>query len=136
MSQREESFPGRAARQVLARFERWRKGNRRGQAIPNELWRQAGTLASDEGLNRVSKYLRLNHTSLKGWLPSSKESSEAAEADPFVELSPRALDHHRAPPMISCRFLIRTGRSETEIQVSDQPVESIALLINRLGMLT
>lgn len=55
----------RTLRQAKQGFDQWRRTRRGGQAIPDELWAVAAQAASELGVNRASRALRLNHTALQ-----------------------------------------------------------------------
>ena len=53
-------------REVQDAFEHWRSGKKHGrEAIPPKLWRMAATLCKTQSVNRMARYLGLNHTALK-----------------------------------------------------------------------
>ena len=83
-----------ALRQAKRGFERWRRRKRGREPIPDELWALAARAASQLGVSRASRALRLNHTALQSEV--RKRGNGVAtdlEADPqFVPLplpSPR-----------------------------------------------
>jgi ferric-dicitrate binding protein FerR (iron transport regulator) len=45
-------------------FERWRRERKRGERIPEDLWRAAARLAVDRGVSPVATALRLDYYSL------------------------------------------------------------------------
>ncbi len=83
-----KALPKRLNRGV-ERFERWR-ATREKRRIPEALWKVAAGLASEFGVHRTSRALRLNYEELKRRWSSSgggkaKPSAEA-EASSFVPL--------------------------------------------------
>jgi hypothetical protein len=53
-------------REVRGAFDLWRSGKKHGrEPIPPKLWRMAATLCKTHSVNRVARYLGLNHTALK-----------------------------------------------------------------------
>src|ERR1035437_5622661 len=53
-------------REVRGAFELWRCGKKHGrEPIPPKLWRLAAALCETYSVNRVARYLGLNHTALK-----------------------------------------------------------------------
>ena len=84
----ENALPKRLNRGV-ERFERWR-ATRQKRRIPEALWKVAAGLASEFGVHRTSRALRLNYEELKRRWSSSGEGkakpSAEAEASSFVPL--------------------------------------------------
>jgi len=84
----ENALPKRLNRGV-ERFERWR-ATREKRRIPEALWKVAAGLASEFGVHRTSRALRLNYEELKRRWSSSGEGkakpSAEAEASSFVPL--------------------------------------------------
>ncbi len=85
---KENALPKRLQRGV-ERFERWR-ATRQKRRIPEALWKVAAGLASEFGVHRTSRALRLNYEELKRRWSSSAEGkakpSREAEASSFVPL--------------------------------------------------
>ncbi len=84
----ENALPTRLNRGV-ERFERWR-ATRQKRRIPEALWKVAAGLASEFGVHRTSRALRLNYEELKRRWSSSGEGkakpSGEAETSSFVPL--------------------------------------------------
>ena len=82
------ALPKRLNRGV-ERFERWR-ATREKRRIPEALWKVAAGLASEFGVHRTSRALRLNYEELKRrWSASAggkEKPSAEAEASSFVPL--------------------------------------------------
>ena len=82
------ALPKRLKRGV-ERFERWR-ATRQKRRIPEALWKVAAGLASEFGVHRTSRALRLNYEELKRrWSSSGEGRAKAnaeAEASSFVPL--------------------------------------------------
>lgn len=57
------------------RFQAWCRSRRPGTRIPNHLWDLAVHMAQTFGLNRVSKFLKLDCVALKNRLISSESDS-------------------------------------------------------------
>jgi hypothetical protein len=70
------------------RFEAWRKSRKKRSAIPEKLWRLAGSLAQDFGVHPVSKALRLNYERLQARVGASavRARGPRKRRSPFVEL--------------------------------------------------
>ena len=83
-----DPVPKRLKRGV-ERFERWR-ATRQKRRIPEALWKVAEELASEFGIHRTSRALRLNSKELKRRWSASAEGktkpSGEAEASSFVPL--------------------------------------------------
>lgn len=96
---RRMSMPGRSSRSatvadVSRSLARWRSQHGRGFRIPEDLWWEAARLAATEGVNPISKALRLNYYDLKDRvgaldgaaaqvsLPPTEEEAQAS----FVEI--------------------------------------------------
>ncbi len=84
----ENALPMRLKRGA-ERFERWR-ATRQKRSIPEALWKVAEGLASEFGVHRTSRALKLNYKELKRRWSSSAEGkarpSAEAEASTFVPL--------------------------------------------------
>lgn len=52
-------------RRVQEQFERWRAGKQGQERIPARLWEAAANLCGTHGIHRVSRWLRLNRTTLQ-----------------------------------------------------------------------
>jgi len=71
--------------QVRTDLEAWRARRRKGERIPDEVWRRAAGAVRQYGLNPVSRTLRLDYYSLKR---RADRGGAARPASPvFVELS-------------------------------------------------
>jgi hypothetical protein len=81
-------------------FDRWRKRHRSRQRLPQELWRQAATLARKYGLNPTARALGLNYHSLKRHLAKTNPPKEilTQAAPDFIELLPGAM----TPGAVEC----------------------------------
>jgi hypothetical protein len=80
---------------VRQRFEDWRRDPGRGRRIPDELWRAAIEVATEHGIWRTARALRLNSGELKERLMAvsgqSAGASGRSRASAFVELPPPIL---------------------------------------------
>jgi len=79
---------------VSKQFDRWRKRHRPRQRLPQELWRQAATLARQYGLNPTARALGLNYHFLKRHLAKTTppEGIPTQAAPDFIELLPGAVE--------------------------------------------
>ena len=68
------------------KLEHWRRQHGRGARIAEELWAEAVELASEHGVNRIARALRLDYYSLKKRLPAAARSGRHRAE--FVELLP------------------------------------------------
>ena len=76
--------------QVRAELEAWRGQRRKGDRIPEDLWRRAACAVRQHGLNAVSRALRLDYYHLKRRavrVPAARPASPL-----FVELSDAGVD--------------------------------------------
>ena len=65
---------------VQSRFERWRRGRKRGTRIPEALWRSAVEAAGEYGVSKTAQALGLDYYGLKRRLESTLEVSESEPA--------------------------------------------------------
>lgn len=73
---------------VARAFARWRESKRRrGEPVPDALWRRAVDAARAHGTTKTSRRLGLNHSALKQRI----ERTAAESAPGFVELPPGLL---------------------------------------------
>ena len=77
--------------ELQQRFQKWRDCNKRGKRIPKPLWLAAAKVASEIGVNRTARFLRLDYYSLKKQIAALQGSSSngkrpATEQTAFVEL--------------------------------------------------
>ena len=81
-------------------FDRWRKRHRPRQRLPQDLWRQAATLARQYGLNPTARALGLNYHSLKRHLTKTPppEGIPTPAAPDFIELLPGTM----TPGVVEC----------------------------------
>jgi hypothetical protein len=70
--------------EVQALFERWRKEKKGRDPIPPSLWEAAVSLTDEHTMNRVARFLHLNHTELKSRSTLCRGSGDVA----FIELDP------------------------------------------------
>ena len=68
------------------RFDRWRTNKGAGpEPIPSKLWEAAVKLCRTHGVSRVSRWLRLHHTTLKKRLGRRSSPSSVRPQPRFVE---------------------------------------------------
>ena len=51
--------------EVAEHFEHWRQNKKKGERIPDQLWREAGDLLGRYGITQVTQTLRLSSTDFK-----------------------------------------------------------------------
>jgi hypothetical protein len=71
--------------EVRAELEAWRGQRRKGDRIPEEVWRRAARAVRQYGLNAVSRALRLDYYQLKR--RADRCEGERTRSPVFVELS-------------------------------------------------
>ena len=77
---------------LAQRLNAWRATRRRGQRLPEELWRGAADLARVHGLSPTCAALRLNYYDLQRRLSGRRVQRKRRLAPPpFIELAPPAL---------------------------------------------
>ena len=75
--------------EVRAELQAWRGQRRKGDRIPEEVWRRAARAVRQYGLNPVSRALRLDYYHLKRRTErcGTTDQAEAVSGPAFVELS-------------------------------------------------
>ena len=77
--------------QLEQRFAEWRRTRKRGERIPERLWKSAANLAEKHGLNQTATVLKLEYYALKRRV--DERGSEASPGTAFVELPSTAVVH-------------------------------------------
>jgi hypothetical protein len=72
--------------QVRAELQAWRGQRRKGDRIPEEVWRRAARAVRQYGLNPVSRALRLDYYQLKRWAGRVDGQGAASHGPVFVEV--------------------------------------------------
>ena len=72
--------------EVRAELQAWRGRRRRGDRIPEEVWRRAARAVRQYGLNPVSRALRLDYYQLKRWAGRVDGQGSASHGPVFVEV--------------------------------------------------
>ena len=89
--------------EVAAHFERWRKHKKKGERIPEQLWKEAVSLVESYGVSQVARTLRLGGRDLNRrrqmiqanrTAQSSGEETETA----FVEVDPTVMEQAPESP--------------------------------------
>ena len=73
------------------RFADWRKTRRRGERIPERLWKSAARVAEKYGVSQTATVLKLEYYGLKRRV--DERASEVSRATAFVELPSAAVVH-------------------------------------------
>lgn len=90
--------------EVAEHFARWRRSKRKGDRIPEKLWREAAALVSSYGVSRVARRLRLSGTDLnkRRRMTEAVRNEEASDgATPFVEIEPVVVDQAVRPESVA-----------------------------------
>lgn len=80
---------------VAEHFEQWRRRKRKGDRIPEQLWREAVGLVGSYGVSRVTATLRLSGTDLnkrRGIIEAGRNEKASGAEPPFVEMYPVELE--------------------------------------------
>ena len=72
--------------EVRAELQAWRRQRRKGDRIPEEVWRRAARAVRQYGLNPVSRALHLDYYQLKRWAGSVDGPGAASHGPVFVEV--------------------------------------------------
>ncbi len=102
------------------RFEKWRKTKKKGQKIPESLWKLAVKLGRKYGLNLAAKSLHLDYYDLKGRIEAAQSERSGPETTPtFVEViqtpaSPASecLVELESPRGVKMRFHLKTAGTQ------------------------
>ena len=77
--------------EVAEHFEQWRRGKRKGERIPEQLWQEAVDLVDSYGVSQVSRTLRLGGRDLnkrRGMTTAGRHRRGASSKTTFVEIDP------------------------------------------------
>ena len=126
MARRKVEQPAAMA-EVAARVTRWRATKQKGSRMPEELWREAVSLARVHGIYRVVRGLRIDYQSLKKRLGMASSQGAAARSSGFVELDGAQLigARHSAPTVVE--LLAADGMKLTIQLPSEGAVDVLAL---------
>ena len=72
--------------EVRAELQAWRGQRRKGDRIPDEVWRRAARGVRQYGLNPVSRALHLDYYQLKRWAGRVEGQGAASPGPVFVEV--------------------------------------------------
>ena len=115
------------------RFGRWRKNKGAGpEPIPPKLWKAAVKLCRTHGVSRVSRWLRLHHTTLKKRLGKRSRPSAVRPRPRFVEWR---LPAGGLPGSSSAEYVVEVpsaGDAAQRIHVRGASVAEVAALARSL----
>ena len=86
MSERPTVSVSTEIEEAQEQFENWRRGRRRGERIPVDLWATAVALAKQHGVWPTAKSLHLDHSGLKRRVRNDEEDEKSGA---FVEVIPQ-----------------------------------------------
>jgi hypothetical protein len=86
MSERPTVSVSTEIEEAREQFENWRRGRKRGERIPADLWAAAVALAKQHGVWPTAKALHLDHSRLKRRVGNGEEDEKSSA---FVELIPQ-----------------------------------------------
>ena len=86
MSERPTVSVSTEIEEAQEQFENWRRGRKRGERIPANLWAAAVALAQQHGVWPTAKALHLDHSRLKRRVGNGEEDEKRSA---FVELIPQ-----------------------------------------------
>ena len=115
------------------RLERWRANKGAGpEPIPAKLWEAAVELCRTHGVSRVSKWLRLHHTTLKKRLGRRSSPSSVQPQPQFVEWQ---LPAEGLPRSSAAEYVVEVpsaGDGAQRIHVRGASVSEVAALARAL----
>jgi hypothetical protein len=111
--------------QLKKRFDEWRAVRAPRSRLPEELWAAAAEIASQQGMYRVAKALRLDYSALKKRVSAASSAPASPAAPPtFVELLNAA-----CPTSAECLIELEgAGGGRMRIQIKISPPEVASLI--------
>ena len=85
---------------VAKHFVHWRSSKKKGERIPEHLWREAIALLDRYGMSQITRTLRLSTTDFnkrRRLIETGQHQPDAAGATAFVEINPQRMDRSLAP---------------------------------------
>jgi hypothetical protein len=86
-----ESSPSWTLEEVAEHFEQWRRGKKKGERIPQQLWSEAVDLVGTYGISQVTRTLRLSGRDLnerRGIIGEGRRRQGRGGKTAFVEVEP------------------------------------------------
>jgi hypothetical protein len=74
-------------KEVQELFDRWRKGKRGRDPIPQPLWKAAISLSTRHSINTISKHLHLSYNDLKAHAVHAGSAPAGPNPPAFIELA-------------------------------------------------
>lgn len=84
--------------EVAEHFEQWRRGKKKGERIPQQLWSEAAGLLGAYGVSQITRTLRVSGTDLnkrRGILGAGQRRQGPDGKTAFVEIDPVVMDQAR-----------------------------------------
>ena len=125
MDTKREGMPA-PVRRVDGQFERWRSGKHGQKRIPRRLWEAAVRLCETYSVHRISRWLRLNHTSLQKKACRRRRVGRSPSKPTFVEWS---LPAGIVPTASSAEYVVEVGGRVPRIHVRGAVASEVAALV-------
>lgn len=119
-------------RKVQEQFARWRASKQGRERIPRRLWRAAARLCETHSVNRVARWLRVNHTALQDQTARRLSPRRRQPTPTFVEWRAPAV---MFPGASSTEYVVEvegTGERSLRIGVRGATVSEVAALARAL----
>lgn len=129
MTTKREVMPAPVCR-VDEQFERWRAAKQGPERIPPRLWKAAVKLCETHSVHRVSRWLRVNHTSLQKRAGKHRRPGRSPSKPTFVEWS---LPAGIVPGACSAEYVVEVRGRAPRIHVRGASALEVAALVSALG---
>ena len=129
MNTKREGMPA-PVRRVDDQFERWRTGKQGQERIPVRLWEAAARLCETYSVHRISRWLRLNHTTLQKKAGRRRRCGRSRSKMTFVEWK---LPAGIVPGASSPEYVVEVGGRVPRIHVRGASASEVAALVSALG---
>ena len=119
-------------RKVQEQFARWRASKQGRERIPQRLWRAAAKLCKTHSVNRVARWLRVNHTALQDQTARRSSPRRSQPAPTFVEWRAPAV---MLPGASSTEYVLEVegaGERTLRIRMRGATVSEVAALARAL----
>ena len=120
---------------AVRRFESWRSVREPRERIPEELWELTAKLATEFGINRTARALRLDYVRVKQRTEARRElqpeaAPQAAAKTEFVEIRSGAFAHERC----GCSIVAQDGNGAVlRIELDAIDGDSLGTLLSRFA---